>query len=138
MSEAKVNHNKYQFFVDQALDVVGGSSSTTDPNETSIWVDTSGWTDKKISYESDGANPDFDIIMHISPYGAYELNNMTATTDHYEVINIVTAHGAQILVSVDAEDIDELQHPVASTRFYVDNDSATAISAFNLILEGWS
>ena len=134
MSEAKVNHNKYQFFVDQALDATGGTA----PSATSKWVDTGGWTDKRVSYECDGGTTNFDILMHISPYGAYELNAITAGTDHYETITIVDSHGAQTLASKDAQDIDELQRPVASTRFYVVNDSAVAITAFNLFLEGWS
>jgi hypothetical protein len=133
MSEAKVNHNKWKPFDELALAATG-----TGDDATSEWWDCSGWTDKRVSWESDGANPDFDIDMHISALGAYELNNITATTEHYEVINIVTAHGANIVASKDAEDIDELQRPFASVRFFANNDSATAIDPLNAWFEGWS
>jgi hypothetical protein len=137
MSEAKVNHNKYHVFVDTALAAVG-----TGDNATSRWIDVSGSTDKRVSFETDGANPDFDIEIEISPLGQYELTAMTAastlSTEHYESVNIVTAHGAQILASIDAEDIDELQRPFASCRFVISNDSSTAITAANVYLETWS
>ena len=134
MSIQKVNHNVWKAIDAQALDATGGSA----PSATSEWWDVNGWTDKRISYEVDGANTDFDIKMHISPVGYYELNDKTATTEEYEVVDIVTAHGAQILASIDADDVDELQRPIRSMRIYIDNDSATAITAANVWLEGWS
>jgi hypothetical protein len=134
MSEAKVNHNKWKPFDGATLTATGGATDT----RTSEWWDVSGWTDKRISYQSDGANPDFDIDMHISAMGAYELNAITASTEHYEAVTIVEAHGAQIVASKDADDIDELQHPFASMRVYIENDSSTAITEFDVWVEGWS
>lgn len=137
MSEARVNHNKHHVFVDTALAAVGSGD-----NATSRWIDVSGSTDKRISFEVDGASTDFDIEMEVSPLGQYELTVLTAagtlSTEHYESINIVTAHGAEILASIDAQDIDELQRPFASCRFVISNDSSTLISAANLYLETWN
>ena len=137
MSIQKVNHNVWKPFTDQALAAVGAGD-----NATSVWYDVNGWTDKRLSYEVDGANTDFDIEMHISPMGYYELRELTAaatlSTEHYEVVSIVEAHGAQILASVDADDVDELQRPFRSCRFVISNDSATAITSSNMWMEGWS
>ena len=41
----------------------------------------------------------------------------------------LSAHSGEIVASVDAEDIDELQRPFRSARFVVDNDSGTAVSS---------
>ena len=46
MSNHKVNHSVIRWI--DAVDVVKGSQSTT-----SEWIDTNGWTDKKISVEGD-------------------------------------------------------------------------------------
>ncbi len=138
MSIQKVNHSVWRAIDAQALDATGGSA----PSKTSLWYDVSGWTDKRISYVATGASTDFDIIMHISPYGYYELRELvtagTDSTKYYEAVTIVTAHGAQIMASKDADDVDELQRPIRSMRIYVDNDSAVAITAFNVWIEGWS
>ena len=137
MSIQKVNHNVWRPFVDQALAAVGAGD-----NATSVWYDVNGWTDTRISFEVDGANTDFDIEIEISPMGYYELRELTTastlSTEHYESVNIVTAHGAQILASVDADDVDELQRPFRSCRFVISNDSATAITSSNMWMEGWS
>ena len=137
MSIQKVNHNVWKPFTDQALAAVGAGD-----NATSVWYDVGGWTDTRISFEVDGANTDFDIEIEISPMGYYELRALvtagTLTTEHYESVNIVTAHGAQILASVDSDDIDELQRPFRSCRFVISNDSATAITSSNMWMEGWS
>lgn len=133
MSSAKVNHNVFQAFVDKALAAVGAGD-----NATSTWIDVSGWTDKKVSWEVDGANTDFDIDAHLSPLDVYVLNNKTATTEDYELVIIINAHAAQILASVDSADVDELQRPIRSMRFVISNDSATAITASNVWVEGWS
>ena len=133
MSIQKVNHNVIKLISAQALAAVGAGD-----NATSEWVDINGWTDKRVSFEADGANTDFDIDMDISPQHYYELNNKTATTEDYEVISIVEGHGAEILASIDASDVDELQRPIRSCRVTISNDSATAITASNVWIEGWS
>ena len=137
MSIQKVNHNVVRPWLgdEGAMDADGGTA----PTITSDWIDCNGWTDKRVSWEQDNAGtPDIDISIHISPQGAYELNNKTATTDDYEVIALAAAHSGVILASVDAEDNDELQRPFRSARFVVDNDSATAVTEFSLWFEGWS
>lgn len=134
MSIQKVNPNVWRAIDAQALDATGGSA----PSKTSDWHDVGGWTDKSIWYESDGANPDFDIIVHLSPKDYYSLNQITATTEDYVAVTIVTAHGDQILTLVTADDEDKLQRPIMSMRVYIDNDSATAITASNVWVMGWS
>ena len=134
MSIQKVNHNVIRPFVDQALAAVG-----TGDNSTSEWLDVNGWTDKRVSWEIDSSGAiDVDIIMQISPLGAYELNNKTVTTDDYEAIALVTAHTAALMASVDAGDQDELQRPFRSVRFNISNDSAAAVTGMSLWIEGWS
>jgi hypothetical protein len=135
MSIQKVNHNVWQPFVATTLTAAGGATES----RTSEWWDVGGWTDKRISWQMDGANTDFDIDIHISPKGYYELNNeATVDTEDYEVVSVVEAHGAQILASKDAQDIDELQRPFRSVRVYIENDSATAVTDFDVWFEGWS
>jgi hypothetical protein len=137
MSDKRVNHPKVQLFTDQALDATGGTA----PSATSAWYDTSGWTDKRVSWEVDsGGAIDIDIKMHISPLHYQVLTDLgtSVTTDEYESVDVVTTHTAAIMASIDSADVDELRRPYASTRFYVDNDSAAAVTAFNLWLEGWS
>ena len=112
MSQQKVNHNVWQAFVDEALAAVGAGD-----NATSEWWDVNGWTDKRVSWEVDsGGAIDFDMEMHISPQGYYELNNKTCTTDDYEVISIVEAHTAAILASVDADDVEEFLNHFGRTN----------------------
>ena len=133
MSIQKVNHNVIKPISAQALAAVGAGD-----NATSEWIDVNGWTDKRVSFEVDGAATDYDIVMDISPQHYYELNNKTATTEDYEVIAIVTAFGTQLLGSIDSDDVDELQRPFRSCRVTISNDSATAITASNVWIEGWS
>ena len=134
MSIQKVNHSVWRPFVDQALAAVGAGD-----NATSEWWDVNGWTDKRVSWEVDsGGTIDFDMEMHISPQGYYELNNKTASTEDYEVVALVTAHTAAILASVDSSDIDELQRPIRSMRIKISNDQAEPVTASNVWVEGWS
>jgi hypothetical protein len=136
MSQQKVNHNVWQAFVDEALAAVGAGD-----NATSEWWDVNGWTDKRVSWEVDSAGAiDFDMEMHISPKGYYELNALgsTVTTDDYEVVALVTAHTAAIVASVDSSDIDDLQRPFRSMRIKISNDSAAAVTGSNVWVEGWS
>ena len=137
MSSPNVNHNVVCPWVGTggAMDAAGGSA----PTLTSDWIDCSGWVDKRVSWEQDNAGTaDLDITIHISPQGYYELDNKTCTTDDYEAIALAAATDVVILESVDAEDYDELQRPFRSARFVVDNDSATAVTAFTLWFEGVS
>jgi hypothetical protein len=137
MAVGKVNHNVFKVWsgTGGAMTAAGGAA----PTLTSDWLDCSGWTDKRVSFEQDNAGtPDLDVFIQISPQGHYELNNKTVTTDDYEQVTLASAHSGVILASVDAEDVDELQRPFRSARFVVDNDSATAVTEFNLWFEGWS
>ena len=137
MSNAKVNHPIWMPWsgTEGALAKVG-----TGDTKTSEWFDTSGWTDKVVSFEIDSAGTiDANLTMHVSNQGYYELNHKTCTTDDYVAIAIVDAHTAAILVRKDASDIDDLQRPMRSTRFVIENDQATdAITGFTVTLEGWS
>ena len=120
MSIQKVNHNVWKPWTgtDGSLAAVGSGD-----NKTSEWWDTNGWTDKRISWEIDSSGTiDFDMEMHISPEGYYELNNKTASTENYEVVSIVDAHTAAIVASKDADDVDELQRPFRSMRIKISND----------------
>ena len=106
---------------------------------TSEWFDTSGWTDRVVSFELDsGGTIDFNVTMHISSQGAYELNNKTCTTEDYVAVTIVNAHTAAVYVRYDSDDIDELKIPVRSTRFIIENDQAELVTGVSLWFEGWS
>jgi hypothetical protein len=131
MSNVKVNPNVWHAIVAQALDATTGTA-------TSGWHDVGGWTDKSIWFETTGANPDFDVDIHISPLDYYTLTNKTVTTDDYIAVNIVTAHGDQILTIKTADDEDKLQRPFMSMRVVVGNDSATAVTTCNVKVMGWS
>ena len=134
MSTTKVNPNVWHAIVDQALDATGGTA----PSKTSEWFDVGSWTDKSIWYEADGANTDYDVIIHLSPKDYYSLNQITASTEDYVAVTIVTAHADQILTLKTGDDEDKLQRPFMSMRVYIDNDSATAITASNVWVMGWS
>jgi hypothetical protein len=136
MSIQKVNHNVWKPWTgtDGSLAAVGAGD-----NKTSEWWDVGGWTDKRISWEVDSAGViDFDMEMHISPEGYYELNNKTATTENYEVVTIVEAHTAAIVASKDSSDVDELQRPFRSMRLKISNDQAQAVTGTTVWVEGWS
>ena len=137
MSSPNVNHNVVCPWVGTggAMTAAGGAA----PTITSEWIDCSGWVDKRVSWEQDNdGTSDLDITMHISPQGYYELNNKTVTTDDYEAVEIAAATDVEILESVTSEDVADLGKPFRSARFVVDNDSADAVTAFTLWLEGWS
>jgi len=107
--------------------------------KTSKWIDTSGWTDRVIAFQVDSAGTiDFDVIMHISSQGAYELNNKTCTTADYVAVSIVDAHTTGVYTRYDSDDIDELKIPVRSTRIVINNDQAAVTTGVTLTLEGWS
>jgi len=115
-----------------------GTALAQDADATGEWIDVSAWTDKRVSVQVDGANTDYDLEMHISPKHYYELNNMAATTEDYEVVSLLEANNVQTLTSIDAEDVDELQRPFRSVRFVLGNDSATALTEYEVFIEGWS
>ena len=138
MSIQKTNHPTVLLFpgTSGALTAVGGAAD----NLNSAWIDTSGWTDKKISYVVTGANTDADIIAHLSPMGYSELTDLgtSVSTQHYKAVTITTAIAAQTMGSVDSDDVDDLKRPIRSMRINISNDSATAITAFKVWIEGWS
>ena len=136
MSTAKVNHNVFQPF--DAVDVAKSSTDST----TCEWLDINGWTDKKVSLltADNSASIDVDVNMLVSPKGYYELNNETTVdANDYESIEIVAAHTtADTLTTFDAEDVDDLQRPMRSCKFTIDNDDASTTVAVSLWIEGWS
>lgn len=134
---SNVNHNVVRPWTgtDGALTAAGGATET----RTSEWFDTSGWTDRVVSWEVDSAGTiDFNVTMHISSQGAYELNNKTCTTEDYVAVTIVEAHTTAVYTRYDSDDIDELKIPVRSTRFVIENDQAEPVTGVDLRLEGWS
>ena len=107
--------------------------------KTSEWFDVSGWREKVVSYEVDsGGTIDFNLTMHVSNQGYYELNNKTCTTDDYVSIAIVDAHTAAILVRVDGSDLDDLTRPIRSVRFVIENDQAQVVTGCSVTIEGLS
>jgi hypothetical protein len=136
MSVAKVNHNVFKPF--SATSVAKGSTDST----TCEWLDINGWTDKKVSLltADNSASIDVDVNMLVSPKGYYELNNETTVdANDYESIELLAAHTtADTLTTIDAQDIDELQRPMRSCKFTIDNDDASTDVAVTLWIEGWS
>ena len=140
MSSQNVNHNVVKPWsgTDGALATAGAGVEGADLL-TSDWIDTSGWTDRVIAFEVDsGGTIDFDVIMHISSQGAYELNAKTCTTEDYVAVSIVDAHTTAVYTRYDSDDIDELKIPVRSTRIVINNDQAEVVTGVTLTLEGWS
>ena len=136
MAVGKVNHNVFKPF-----DAVSVAKNSTD-STTCEWLDINGWTDKKVSLltADNSASIDVDVNMLISPKGYYELNNETTVdANDYESIELIAAHTtADTMVTIDAEDIDELQRPARSCKFTIDNDDASTAVAVSLWVEGWS
>ena len=131
MSIQTTNHPVWKVFTDEAVLKTASARSE--------WHDTSGWTDKVVSWEvTDSATVDINITMEVSPQGAYELNQKTCTTKDYASVQIVQASTVEVLVRKDSDDVDDLKHPVRSCRFFIENDEATTTSTFNVWLEGWS
>ena len=132
MSIQKVNHNVIRPWTNQSI----ASSSGT---HTTAWMDVNGWTDKVVTYEADSSGSiALTITADISPQGAYELNNKTATTDDYATLAIASAASGAVAVRVDASDLDDLQRPFRSIRFKGvngDGSDATLVTAY---IEGWS
>ena len=144
MSSQNVNHNVWKPWSGASTGDVGdlataGAGVEGADLKTSDWYDTSGWTDRVIGLQvgSEGTI-DFDLIMHISSQGAYELNNKTCTTADYVAVSIVDALTSGLYTRYDSDDIDELKIPVRSTRFVINNDQAAVVTGTILTLEGWS
>jgi hypothetical protein len=136
MSVAKVNHS-----VIKPFDATSVAASSTD-STTCEWLDINGWTDKKVSLltADNSASIDVDVNMLVSPKGYYELNNETTVdANDYESIEIVAAHTtADTLTTFDAGDVDDLQRPMRSCKFTIDNDDASTAVSVSLWIEGWS
>ena len=131
MSNQKVNHSVWHALVAESIG--------TTANTTSEWWDTNGWTDKVVTLEvTDAGTADINVTMQVSPLGYYELNNLTADTNDYASVSIVDAHAGEVLIRYDSSDVDDLQRPIRSTRFFVENDEASTASTVNVWLEGWS
>ena len=136
MAKDKVNHNVIKPFSAQSVAASSGSA-------TSAWIDTNGWTDKKISVEADVTDGSGSLamsyVMHVSPKHYYELTQLgsSVTTDDYEAITInASALTAATLTSYDASDLDDLQRPFRSARFVATNGDASDAATVNLWLEG--
>ena len=144
MSVAKVNHNVFQPWTgtDGSLATAGAGVLDADLKR-SEWLDTNGWTDKKIAWEVDSDGTiDFDVNMHVSSQGYYELNAKTAdstlSTDDYVAVEIVNAHTAAVYTYKDGDDVDDLQRPIRSMRIEINNDQAEAVTGCQLWVEGLS
>ena len=131
MSIQKVNHPVWHALVDKSI---GTTSSTT-----TEWWDTNGWTDKVVELEiDDSGTVDVNVTLHVSSQGYYELNDKTCTTDDYSTVSIVDAHTGKVTIRYDSSDVDDLQRPTRSVRFFVENDEGSTASTVNVWLEGWS
>ena len=148
MGSLGVSHNVYKPW-SGALSGSTGALATAGAGvldadlKRSPWYDVSGWTDKVIAWEVDsGGTIDFDLSIHISSRGAYELNALTAagtlTTDDYVALAIVDAHTTAVYTKVDGEDFDELQRPMRSLRVEINNDQAAVVTGCEVWVEGWS
>lgn len=123
---------------DGALATAGAGVEGAD-QLTSEWLDISNWENKVVAWEVDSAGTiDWNLNAHISSQGAYELNNKTATTDDYVAVTIVNAHSDAIYTRKDTTDFDDLQRPIRSIRFVIDNDQAQAVTGCQVWIEGWS
>ena len=132
MSNQKVNHNVVKPWDGESI----ASSSGT---ATTAWIDCNGWTDKVFTYEVDSSGSiALTVTAHLSNQGAYELNNKTCTTDDYVAVTLVSAASGAIAARVDAQDVDDLQRPIRSIRFYGVNADASDASLVTATIEGWS
>jgi len=128
-----IQHPVYKLHNAVALTAAGGATESA----TSVWIDVGGWSDKCITVEQDNAGtPDLDVILHMSEQDAYTLNNKTCTTEDYEAVTIVGALAGTTLTYYDSQDVDELQRTFRSARVYIENDSATAITAVTVTMGG--
>jgi hypothetical protein len=144
MSVQKVNHSVFQPWTgtDGSLETAGAGVLDADLKR-SEWLDTNGWTDKLIAWNVEsGGTVDFDINIHVSSQGYYELNAKTAastlSTDDYKAIEIVNAHTGTVYASVDSDDIEALGKPIRSLRVEINNDQAQAVTGCQVWVEGWS
>ena len=106
---------------------------------TSDWYDTNGWTDKVITVDlDDTGTADVTIAMQVSNQGYYELNNKTITTDDYVSVTIIANLATKTQVRYDSDDVDDLKHPIRSTRFLITNNEGTTATTVTVDIEGWS
>lgn len=124
-------HNVYIAVNGEAL---AGSNGTI----TSEWFDTSHWDEMAVAWEADDSQSlDYDISLHVSSQGYYELNNKTATTEDYSTVAVVANSTAKVYTRKDGSDVDDFLRPLRSARVYVYNNSNAADSV-TVWLEGWS
>lgn len=130
----KIFHNVIKPFSATSI-----AKSTTD-STTCEWLDVAGWTDKKVAWNAtSGGSIDININMFVSSKSAYVLNNeTTVNTEDYIEVNIVETHTGAVYTYVDGDDVDDLQRPVRSCKFTIDNDDATDAVVMELWVEGWS
>jgi len=106
---------------------------------TSDWYDTNGWTDKVVTVDLyDTGTADVTIAMQVSNQGYYELNNKTITTDDYVSVTIIANLATETQVRYDSDDVDDLKHPIRSTRFLITNNEGTTATTVTVDIEGWS
>lgn len=130
MSFKKVNHS-----VQLAFDETVAASD----NSTGDWIDVNGQVDKTFSVDlDDTGTADVTIEMHVSPFGYYELNNMTATTEHYEAIQVVANLATETLVRYTKEDLADIDESYYSIRFKVTNNDQTTGTAVKIYVDGKS
>ena len=139
MSIQKVNHNVVKPFDAKSIAKSASSYGNKSNDGKKAWIDVNGWTDKVFTYEVDSSGSiSLTVTAHISPQGAYELNNKTVTTDDYVAVVLASAASGAIAARVDASDVDDLQRPIRSIRFLAANGDATDASVVTAYIEGWS
>ena len=132
MSIQKVNHPVARL-VDAEVVAKSGGTYTSD------WYDTNGWTDKVVTVDlDDTGTADVTIAMQVSNQGYYELNNKTITTDDYVSVTIIANLATETQVRYDSDDVDDLKHPIRSTRFLITNNEGTTATTVTVDIEGWS
>ena len=132
MSIDKVNHPVARLVNAEVVAKSGGTY-------TSGWYDTNGWTDKVVTVDlDDTGTADVTIAMQVSNQGYYELNNKTITTDDYVSVTIIANLATETQVRYDSDDVDDLKHPIRSTRFLITNNEGTTATTVTVDIEGWS
>ena len=120
------------------VSLLDDASIAANATSTTEWWDTSGWQNKKIVWECDSTgSPSITITAQVSPLGYYELNNLTASTEHYYTATIASAVTSKVMVEYDEDDVAEIGKSWRSVRFTVNNASgAGAVTGGYLRLQG--